>query len=98
MSEDENLLLKLKDNEALPWKVIASRFQEVGRGEFRVATLQMRHKRLKEKMRVWEPEEVCSPDINKFFCRVLTTIIRLHSLKRPRSRLRSKSGSWSRKR
>jgi len=58
MSEDDNLLLKLKDEEGLPWKGIALRFREVGRGEFRVPTLQMRYKRLKEKMRVWDAEDL----------------------------------------
>jgi hypothetical protein len=61
MTEDDNLLLKLKDEEGLPWKIIATRFREMNRGEFRVPTLQMRYKRLKEKMRVWDPEDVCFP-------------------------------------
>lgn len=60
MSEDDTLLLRLKDDEGLPWKVIATRFRESNRGEFRVPTLQMRYKRLKEKMRVWDPEDVCA--------------------------------------
>lgn len=59
MTEDDNLLLKLKDEEGLPWKAIAQRFRDLSRGEFRVPTLQMRYKRLKEKMRVWEVEDVC---------------------------------------
>lgn len=58
MTEDDNLLLKLKDEEGLPWKVIANRFREMNRGEFRVPTLQMRYKRLKEKMRVWDAEDL----------------------------------------
>lgn len=58
MSEDDSLLLKLKDEEGLPWKLITARFKELHRGDFRVPTLQMRYKRLKEKMRVWDPEDV----------------------------------------
>ncbi|RPA77566.1 hypothetical protein BJ508DRAFT_212743 [Ascobolus immersus RN42] len=58
MSEDDTLLLKLKDDESLPWKTIAKRFLEQGRGEFKVPTLQMRYKRLKEKIRVWDNEDV----------------------------------------
>ncbi|KAI5842376.1 hypothetical protein BZA05DRAFT_344365 [Tricharina praecox] len=58
MTEDDNLLLKLKDEEGLPWKAIAQRFRDLSRGEFRVPTLQMRYKRLKEKMRVWEVEDI----------------------------------------
>jgi hypothetical protein len=61
MSEDDTLLLKLKDDESLPWKTIAKRFLEQGRGEFKVPTLQMRYKRLKEKIRVWDNEDVCLP-------------------------------------
>lgn len=58
MTEDDTLLLQLKDEDSLPWKVIASRFKDLNRGEFRVPTLQMRYKRLKEKMRVWDAEDV----------------------------------------
>ncbi|KAH0613723.1 uncharacterized protein H6S33_005609 [Morchella sextelata] len=58
MTEDDNLLLKLKDEEGLPWKAIAQKFRDMNRGEFRVPTLQMRYKRLKEKMRVWDLEDV----------------------------------------
>jgi len=60
MTEDDNLLLQLKDEEGLPWKAIAGKFRDMGRGEFRVPTLQMRYKRLKEKMRVWDIEDVCT--------------------------------------
>jgi hypothetical protein len=60
MSPDDELLLQLKDEEGLPWKTIAIKFKEAGRGDFRVPTLQMRYKRLREKLRVWEPEDVCS--------------------------------------
>ncbi|CUS13387.1 unnamed protein product [Tuber aestivum] len=58
MTEDDNLLLQLKDDEGLPWKAIAGKFRDMGRGEFRVPTLQMRYKRLKEKMRVWDIEDI----------------------------------------
>lgn len=58
MTEDDNLLLKLKDEEGLPWKAIAQKFRDMNRGEFRVPTLQMRYKRLKEKMRIWAVEDV----------------------------------------
>jgi len=58
MTEDDNLLLQLKDDEGLPWKTIAQRFRDMNRGEFRVPTLQMRYKRLKEKMRVWDADDI----------------------------------------
>lgn len=61
MTEDDNLLLQLKDDQNHPWKTIAVKFREMGRGEFRVPTLQMRYKRLKEKMRVWDAEDVLHP-------------------------------------
>lgn len=58
MTEDDSLLLKLKDDEGLPWKAIAQKFRDMSRGEFRVPTLQMRYRRLKDKLRVWDAEEV----------------------------------------
>ncbi|RPB21849.1 hypothetical protein L211DRAFT_851080 [Terfezia boudieri ATCC MYA-4762] len=58
LTDDDTLLLKLKDEENLPWKIIQKRFLDMSRGEFKVPTLQMRYKRLKEKMRVWEADDV----------------------------------------
>ncbi|KAI9838883.1 MAG: hypothetical protein M1819_004091 [Sarea resinae] len=53
LSEEEKLLLKLKDEEFLPWKDIALRFQvELGK-VFQVPALQMRYKRLRERLRTW---------------------------------------------
>ncbi|KAF8454061.1 hypothetical protein BDZ91DRAFT_643482, partial [Kalaharituber pfeilii] len=58
LTDDDTLLLKLKDEENLPWKLIQKRFLDLDRGDFKVPTLQMRYKRLKEKMRVWEVDDV----------------------------------------
>lgn len=68
LNEEEQLLLKLKEEENLPWKDIATRFQtELGRS-YQVPALQMRFKRLRERMRTWTETDVgdsfcigCSP-------------------------------------
>ncbi|KAF3923856.1 hypothetical protein ABW21_db0206371 [Orbilia brochopaga] len=58
LSEDDRFLIKLKDEEQLPWKEIVVRFKEDGRGTHRVPALQMRLKRIKERIRQWTPEDV----------------------------------------
>lgn len=58
LSEDDKLLVSLKEDEALPWKDIAARFGEHHGKTFQVAALQMRYKRLREKFRVWQSEDV----------------------------------------
>ncbi|KAI9861459.1 MAG: hypothetical protein M1813_005356 [Trichoglossum hirsutum] len=58
LTEDERLLLRFKDEENLPWKDIALKFQtETGR-TFQVPALQMRYKRLREKLRVWSDSDI----------------------------------------
>ena len=58
LSEEEQLLLKLKEEEGLPWKDIAVRFQsELGK-TYQVPALQMRFKRLRERMRTWTETDV----------------------------------------
>ena len=58
LNEEEQLLLKLKEEENLPWKDIATRFQtELGRS-YQVPALQMRFKRLRERMRTWTDTDV----------------------------------------
>lgn len=53
LGDEDRLLLKLKDEDNLRWKDIASRFQtELGK-TYQVPTLQMRLKRLRERLRVW---------------------------------------------
>lgn len=53
LNEEERLLLRLKDDESLPWKDIALRFQsDLGKAH-QVPALQMRYKRLREKLRPW---------------------------------------------
>ena len=58
LNEEEQLLLKLKEEENLPWKDIATRFQtELGKS-YQVPALQMRFKRLRERMRIWTDADV----------------------------------------
>lgn len=58
LNEEEQLLLKLKEEENLPWKDIAIRFQtELGKS-YQVPALQMRFKRLRERMRTWTETDV----------------------------------------
>ena len=58
LSDDDRFLVQLKEEEALPWKDIANRFQSDLGKNFQVAALQMRYKRLREKFRVWEEQDV----------------------------------------
>jgi hypothetical protein len=58
LSDEDVLLIRLKDEENLTWKEVASRFQsETGRA-YQVPALQMRLKRLKERMKVWSECDV----------------------------------------
>jgi hypothetical protein len=58
LTEEETLLLRLKDEMNLPWKDIALRFQlELGKSH-QVPALQMRYKRLRERLRVWTDNDV----------------------------------------
>lgn len=60
LSEDDRFLVQLKEDENLPWKDIATRFQTDKGKNFQVAALQMRYKRLREKYRIWEEADVNS--------------------------------------
>ena len=58
MTEEDSLLLRLKDEEQLTWKEIAARFEsEVGRS-VHIPALQMRLKRLRERLRVWSENDL----------------------------------------
>ena len=59
LNEEEQLLLKLKEEENLPWKDIATRFQTDLGKSYQVPALQMRFKRLRERMRSWTETDVC---------------------------------------
>jgi hypothetical protein len=58
LNEEETLLLKLKEEENLPWKDIAARFQSDLGKTYQVPALQMRFKRLRERMRAWTENDV----------------------------------------
>jgi len=58
LNEEEQLLLKLKEEENLPWKDIAIRFQTDLGKSYQVPALQMRFKRLRERMRTWTETDV----------------------------------------
>jgi hypothetical protein len=58
LSEEDKLLLQLKEEEAMPWKDIAQRFQSDLGKSYQIPALQMRLKRLRERMRVWTDTDV----------------------------------------
>jgi hypothetical protein len=58
LSEDDRFLVHLKEEENIPWKDIVNRFKEEKGKQFQVAALQMRYKRLREKFRIWEDQDV----------------------------------------
>ncbi|KAG9194365.1 hypothetical protein G6011_04400 [Alternaria panax] len=53
LSEEDRLLLRLKKEENMPWKDIAARFHTDLNKSYQIPALQMRIKRLLERMRVW---------------------------------------------
>lgn len=61
LNEEEQLLLRLKEEENLPWKDIAVRFQTDLGKVYQVPALQMRFKRLRERMRTWSETDVSLP-------------------------------------
>lgn len=58
LTEEDKLLLRLKDEESIPWKDIAARFQADMGKQYQIPALQMRLKRLRERMRVWGEADV----------------------------------------
>jgi hypothetical protein len=58
LSEEDKLLIQLKDEEKMPWKDIAARFLTDLNKNYQIPALQMRIKRLHERMRVWTEADV----------------------------------------
>ena len=58
LGEEDRLLIQLKDEESMPWKDIAARFQSDLGKSYQIPALQMRLKRLRERMRVWTDTDV----------------------------------------
>ena len=60
LSEEEKLLLELKEEQNLPWKEIAQKFEATFKKPYQQPALQMRIKRLLDRMRQWTEEDVSS--------------------------------------
>src|SRR5207302_1421892 len=58
LGEEDRLLIQLKDEENMPWKDIAAKFQTDLGKTYQIPALQMRLKRLRERMRVWNDADV----------------------------------------
>ncbi|KAL5459726.1 hypothetical protein PMIN07_005650 [Paraphaeosphaeria minitans] len=58
LGEEDRLLIRLKDEESMPWKDIAARFKSDLGKTYQIPALQMRLKRLRERMRVWTEPDV----------------------------------------
>lgn len=59
ISHEDQILIQLSEKESLQWKEIAQRFNEMTGKNMKVPALQMRKKRLREKLRVFTGSEVC---------------------------------------
>ena len=66
LNEEEQLLFRLKEEENLPWKDIAVRFQTDLGKTYQVPALQMRFKRLRERMRAWTDTDVSARQPSSF--------------------------------
>jgi hypothetical protein len=58
LSDDDRLLIKLKQDQNMPWKEISKEFEERLGRPYQVPALQMRYKRLKERLRTWTDQDV----------------------------------------
>ncbi|KAI9698267.1 MAG: hypothetical protein M1820_007537 [Bogoriella megaspora] len=58
LNEEDQLLMRLKEEENLPWKDIAARFQSDLGKSYQVPALQMRFKRLRERIRPWTDVDI----------------------------------------
>ena len=60
LPEEERLLIRLKQDQNLPWKDIAKEFENRFGRPFQVPALQMRYKRLRERLRPWTNEDIAA--------------------------------------
>lgn len=60
LSEEEQLLIQLKQDQNLPWKEIAKEFEDRFGRPFQVPALQMRFKRLRERLRHWTNQDIAA--------------------------------------
>jgi len=58
LSDEHRLLLRLREVEQLPWKDIEKRMKKELGSNLKVAALQMRYTRLKNRMVFWSQEDV----------------------------------------
>jgi len=58
MNFEEQILMDLAQVKKLPWKEVAEKFCEKTGKNMRVPALQMRRKRLVDRLRVWTPADV----------------------------------------
>lgn len=58
MNFDEQVLMRLTEVDRLPWKEVVVKFREETGKSMKVPALQMRKKRLVERLRVWTPSDV----------------------------------------
>ena len=66
LSDEEKLLIKLKQEQNMPWKDISREFEERLGRPYQVPALQMRYKRLKERLRLWTDQDVSRVNISGF--------------------------------
>jgi hypothetical protein len=66
MTTEEQILMQLTEQQNLPWKEVAARFKEQTGKAMKVPALQMRKKRLVERLRVWTPSEVKYPSSSPY--------------------------------
>ena len=59
LDETERLLIELREVRGLPWISCKQVFKSRG-NDIQVPALQMRYKRLKDRLTLWEPEDVSS--------------------------------------
>lgn len=58
LKDEDKLLLQLKDEQQLPWKNIVGSFQQETGKVHAIAALQMRYKRLKDRLQVWTDPDI----------------------------------------
>lgn len=58
ITDDDRYLLHLKETESLPWKDIAARFKDDKNKDMNLPALQMRYQRLRQRLRVWEEQDI----------------------------------------
>jgi hypothetical protein len=71
LSEEDKVLLHLrglKEEEKFPWSELTARFNKQTGGNHKEASLQMRHTRMTERMRVWTEAEVCYFQTSSYGC------------------------------